>query len=248
MHGRVFVSAAPRSILFTVRVVLVLALLLPPLWLRLRFVRGESEAFRLVRRCARRVLRAAGCRLELLGADRLPARTNVMFVCNHVSVADAAVLLAALPFDFRFVANHVYAGYPLLGAAIRGASASIVDRGSWRSRADSGKAMVEALANGQSLLVFPEGTTSDGGDLLPFRSGAFRASVQTGRPVVPIVLRGTREMMPAGRTLMANVPIRVEILQPLDPPPPTREGVSTLRDRAATAIRENLAATTAPKH
>ena len=229
------------SIIFTARVVVVLAVLLPPLWLRLLVTRREQDAFAQVQRCARRVVRALGCRIELRSAGRVPDGETVMFVSNHASIADAAVLIAVLPYDLRFVANHIFAQYPLLGPAIRGASANIVDRGSWRSRADSGRAMVDALARGQSLLVFPEGTTADAGGLLPFRSGAFRAAARTGRRVVPIALRGTRAMMPAGKRLLVNAPVVVEVLEPIAAEGAERDSIARLRDESAAAIAAWLA-------
>jgi 1-acyl-sn-glycerol-3-phosphate acyltransferase len=100
--------------------------------------------------------------------------------------------------------------------------------------------MVDALASGQSLLVFPEGTTSVGG-MLPFRSGAFRAAARTRAPIVPVVLRGTRELLPPDTFWMRNVPIEIELLPPLAAGDTTREAVAELRDRAAHAIRERLA-------
>lgn len=230
-----------RSVLFTLRVALVLALLLPLLWLRLLFARDERNVFRLVRQCARMALRLSGCRIRFAHAEHMPADGQAMLVSNHVSIADAAVLLAALPFDLRFVANHVFAGYPILGPMIRGVSAHIVDRGSWRSRADCAEAMVQALGRGRSLLVFPEGTTANDGVLLPFRSGAFRAAARSGRPVVPIVIRGTRELMPPNTIWLSNVPIAIELLPPLTARDATRGGSADLCDRTATAIRERLA-------
>jgi len=206
----------------------------------LRFVRDEHRAFELVRGCARRVLQLGGCRVRVLNAEGLLNQGSVMLVSNHVSMADAAVLLAALPIDFRFVAGHGYAAYPLLGAAIRGASANIVNRGSWRSRADSGQAMVDALAGGRSLLVFPEGTTADDGTMLPFRNGAFRAAARTARPVVPIAIRGTREMLPPDTMRLSNVPVEIEILPALIAEAHTREAIFDLRDRAVAAIRARV--------
>lgn len=167
-----------------------------------------------------------------------------MLVSNHVSIADAAVLLGALPFDVRFVANHIYARYPILGPIIRGASANIVNRSSWRSRADSGQAMQDALASGRSLLVFPEGTTSGSGEMLPFRSGAFRAAARTGRPIVPIALTGTGELMPANSWLLAPASIAIEVLPSIAATDATREGISTLTEQATDAIRAALAART----
>ncbi len=232
------------SIVFTVRVAVILTCLLPPLRVRLSFVRDERRAYQLVRQCARRVLTLSGIRIQVLHPERMPAEGTAMLVSNHVSIADAAVLVAALPFDVRFVANHVYAEYAILGPIIRAACANIVNRSSWRSRADSGHAMQQALATGRSLLVFPEGTTSDTGELLPFRSGAFRAAARTGRPIVPVAISGTRALMPAKSWLLANAPVTIEVLPPIAASDATRDGISALSEQAATAIRTALASRT----
>jgi 1-acyl-sn-glycerol-3-phosphate acyltransferase len=228
-----------RSFLFTVRVAVALTLLLPLLWLRLLITRGERTRFLLVRACARRVLQVAGCRVSLTTVSECESGP-VMFVANHASLADAAVLLAALPIEIRFVANHVFARYPVLGAAIRASSAHIVDRGSWRSRGECGRTMVTALREGQSLLVFPEGTTSADGRLLPFRNGAFKAAIECGTPVVPIVLRGTRKMFPPASLLLHDVMVHVDVLPPLHPAGGTREAVADLKTRAVEAIASGL--------
>lgn len=224
---------------------MVLAVLLPPLRVLLLLVRDDGSRFQLVQRCARAVVRLAGCRVEVRHLERVPGGTPLMFVSNHLSVADAAILLAVLPFDFRFVANHVYAAYPILGAAIRAASAHIVNRESWRSRADSADTMLDELRTGRSMLVFPEGTTSDGGGLLPFRSGAFRAAARSGRSVVPIVLTGTRGLVPPDSYRLANVAVVVEFLEPIAPGAGTRESAVALKDQAFAAIHDHLRGGTA---
>jgi len=234
------VTPRTGSVPFTLRAAFVVAALLPPLWLMLLVIRDEQRAFRMVRRCTRAALRAAGCRVRVHDVQHMPIDGQAMLVSNHVSLADAAVLLAVLPFDFRFVANHLFAQYPLLGRAVRGVSAHIVDRGSRRSRAECGDTMVSALAAGRALLVFPEGTTADNGVMLPFRRGAFRAAARSGRPVVPIAIRGTREMLPAAVLWLSNVPIEVAVLPPLTARDATREGIADLRDRTAAAISRHL--------
>lgn len=243
--GGASATAAPSltsdgSWLFTARVVVVLALLLPPLRVLLLIVQDDEARFRLVQRCARAVVRLAGCRVQVKHLERVPGDVPVMFVSNHLSVADAAILLAALPFGFRFVANHVYAAYPILGAAIRAASAHIVNRESWRSRADSADTMLHELKSGRSLLVFPEGTTSDRDGLLPFRSGAFRAAARSGRVIVPIALTGTRGLIPPDSYRLANVSVVVECLEPLAPQDESRDGVLALKDATFAAIRDHL--------
>lgn len=224
------------SILFTLRVALSLIVLLPVLRLRLALSTDEARAHALVRRCAQSVLRLAGCRVHLTNVDRVPQHGHIMLVSNHVSLADAAVLLACVPGDFRFVANHVFAQYPVLGAAIRATSAHIVDRGSWRSRAECGDAMTGNLADGRSLLVFPEGTTADDGRMRPFRNGAFRAAARSQRPIVPLAISGTREMFPSGAWLLSNTPVAIDVLPPLEAADATRESIADLRNRTAAAI------------
>lgn len=231
---------AGGSLLFTLRVAAVLGALLPPLWLVLLVTGDERKAHRRVQRCARMVVRFAGCRVQVSGLEHLPRAGHAMLVANHASLADAAVLLAALPVDFRFIANHVFADYAILGAAIRRASHHIVDRGSWRSRAECAASMVDALAAGRSLLVFPEGTTADAGTMLPFRSGAFRAAARSASPVVPIAIRGTRDMFRSGQRLLSQAPVAIEVLSPILPTDASRSGVTRLRDAAASAIRSRV--------
>lgn len=228
------------SLVFTARAGFALGALVPPLWLRLSRTENDADAHRLVQNCARRVVSLAGCAVRVSGLEHLPATGTAMLVANHASLADAALLLAVLPFDFRFVANHASAAYPILGAAIRRASHHIVDRGSWRSRAACGQSMLDALAHGQSLLVFPEGTTADDGRMLPFRSGAFRAAARSRTAIVPIAVNGTRALMPPGRRLLVPGPIRIEVLPPLRAADSSRVSVAALRDEAARVIAAKL--------
>jgi 1-acyl-sn-glycerol-3-phosphate acyltransferase len=76
--------------------------------------------------------------------------------------------------------------------------------------------------------------------MLPFRSGAFRAAARTGRPVVPIAIAGTRELLPPNSLRLSNVPIDIQLLPPLTAVDTTRDGVSDLRNRAASAIQAAL--------
>jgi 1-acyl-sn-glycerol-3-phosphate acyltransferase len=76
--------------------------------------------------------------------------------------------------------------------------------------------------------------------MLPFRNGAFRAAARTARPVVPIAIRGTREMLPPNAMLLSNVLVEIEILPALIPASHSREAVVELRDRAVAAIRARV--------
>ena len=176
---------------------LLLALTLPVLWPLLLILPGGRTADRLVRHWCRAMLRLSGCPVRVDGLEHLRTAGPAILVANHSSYVDAAVLLAALPVEFVFVAKRELVRSPVIGTVIRKVGHLAVERHDpGQSAADAGHATARLRA-GTSLLFFPEGTFLRGPGLLPFRLGAFKAAVETGRPVVPVGLRGAREILPA---------------------------------------------------
>jgi acyl carrier protein len=176
---------------------LLLALTLPALWALLLALPGGRTADRLVRAWCRSLLRLAGCPVRVDGVEHLRTAGAAILAVNHSSYLDAVILLAALPVEFVFVAKRELLGAPIVGTVIRKVGHLPVERRDpGQSAADAARA-TERLRAGVSLLFFPEGTFLRGPGLLPFRLGAFKAAVETGRPVVPIGLRGTRDILPA---------------------------------------------------
>jgi len=93
-----------------------------------------------------------------------------------------------------------------------------------------------ALRGGSSVLVFPEGTFVESPGILPFRLGAFKSAVETGRPVVPIAIRGTREILSADRWLPRPGPVTVTMGPPLAPDGEGWPAMVRLRDRTRAEI------------
>jgi fatty-acyl-CoA synthase len=227
-----------RSVLFSVRVLLVLTLTLPPLWLFV-VVTPRRATHRLVQRWARGIVALSGCRLRVTGLHCLPVGTGVVMVANHSSFLDSVVLLAAIPGEYWFVANHLAATRPLLGTIIRKSGYLVVDRRSVRSRSACARAMSTALEAGTSLLLFPEGTRNSN-HLLPFKIGAFRAAAKTAHPVVPIAIAGTRQMLPRDFRLLEQAPLSVQVLAPITAETAGVRYAAHLRDRAHAAVAEAL--------
>ena len=223
------------SILFSAWVGLLLVLTLPPIWLALAFTPAGAATHRRVRRLARAILGLSGCRLQVHGLEHLAEESCAVFVANHSSYLDSVVLAAAIPRDYRIVANHLAATRPLIGLIIRKAGHLVVDRGSRPSRIACARTMIDLLRNGTSLLLFPEGTRASHG-VLPFRTGAFRAAVKAGRPVVPVAISGTRRIWPKRVRLLRRNPIVVRIKPAIHPDLQKPESAARLRDEAAAAI------------
>jgi 1-acyl-sn-glycerol-3-phosphate acyltransferase len=190
MHGlydRLLVLAlnvlAPLAMLFVLVHVLwgliVAALLFPVL------PAPASDA--LVRFWSRILLVALGIRLELPVAPSAPEPgTGALLVMNHVSWADVFVLTAVVP--VRFVAKAEIARWPLLGRFAAAVGTVFVERGRRHAVSDVNRVVAERLRAGQSIGIFPEGTTTDGSRVLRFHANLIQAALDAKAPVVPVAL------------------------------------------------------------
>jgi 1-acyl-sn-glycerol-3-phosphate acyltransferase len=131
------------------------------------------------------VLRAVGAELRVSGVPRPGAS---LLVANHVSWLDIAALHAAVP-QARFVAKADLLHWPLLGWFIQGAGTLFIERERKRDALRVVHAMAQALAAGETVAVFPEGTTGAGPELLAFHANLLQAAIATATPIQPAVLR-----------------------------------------------------------
>ena len=135
----------------------------------------------------------------MVGQDNLWSARPAVFLFNHQSQLDVPVLASLLRKDFTAVAKKELATDPMFAPMGWLADVAYVDR------TDSTKAQaalapaVDALRNGTSLVIAPEGTRSPTPKLLPFKKGAFHMAMQAGVPVVPIVIRNAGELMAPAR-------------------------------------------------
>ena len=132
-----------------------------------------------------RLLRVLGIELRHSGVPR-PGAT--LLVANHVSWLDIAAIHAVAP-HARFVAKADVLAWPLLGWLIRGAGTLFIERERKRDALRVLHQVADALRAGDSVVVFPEGTTGDGRTLLPFHGNLLQAAIASGTPVQPLALR-----------------------------------------------------------
>lgn len=217
-------------------IALLLAFLVPSLWLAVRLAPSAAMADRVLRRWCRLVLALCGCRIDVDGLEHLRADEPAVLVANHASYTDVLVLLAALPKDFRFVAKRELLATPLVGTIIRKIGHLATDRIDLaRSVADAAAASA-ALRAGTSLLFFAEGTFVQTPGLMPFRLGAFKAAVEAGHAVIPIAIRGTRRLLPGDAWLPRPGRIAITVTPPLRPAGTGWPEMVRLRDEARAAI------------
>jgi 1-acyl-sn-glycerol-3-phosphate acyltransferase len=240
--ARLFLEAAARMVgaaAFALWTGVLLAVLVPPLWIAVTLARRARTVEAATRWWCRTVLRLAGCGPTVRGLQHLPRRSAVL-VANHSSYIDVVALLAALPLDLRVVAKRELLAAPIVGTVLRKARHLTVDRVDVsRGVADAAR-VTAALRDGAVVCVFPEGTFVRRPGLLPFRLGAFKAAVEAGGPIVPVVIRGTRDVLPADTWRPRPGRIEVTVLPPLTVAGEGWREIVRLRDAARAAVAATL--------
>ncbi len=179
-------------------------------------------------------LAAGGVELEVEGAENLWAARPAVFVFNHQSQLDVAILAALLRRDFTGVAKKELARDPSFAAMGWLADVAYVDRTDAVAARAALAPAVEALRDGKSLVIAPEGTRSPTPKLLPFKKGAFHLAMQAGVPMVPIVIRNAGAIMPAHSMLITPGVVQVAVLPPVNTSRWTAKGL----DRQVTRVRK----------
>jgi 1-acyl-sn-glycerol-3-phosphate acyltransferase len=144
-------------------------------------------------------IRAGGIRVRIEGTENIPPGESCIFLSNHVSNLDPPILLPAIPGMCSVFLKKSLMKTPLIGTAMRMAKYVPVSRGHSRQEAEQSVAIAaDALRSGIHIFIFPEGTRSPDGNLLPFKKGAFFLAAETNAPMVPMIIKGTAQMLRKG--------------------------------------------------
>lgn len=192
------------------------ALFLLPMWLASLFDAKRVLVSRLGNVWGRLVLRMSLIDAAILQAELLPpASEPCMFVANHCSYLDVP-LSGLLRLPLKYISKSEVRALPVVGTKLRLAKDLCVTRGDRRSEARVFIDAVKLLKGGQSVLAFPEGTTTPTGGLLPFKRGPFKMALSAGVRVVPLTITGTFDAWPKGALgPTRNVPLRIRVHPPL---------------------------------
>jgi 1-acyl-sn-glycerol-3-phosphate acyltransferase len=171
---------------------------------------------RIGRRWARLHLWALGLRPDYRGAVPAGEVAPRIFVANHLSIVDIWAMLAVVPLNARFVGKRSLFRIPIFGWSMAAAGFIPIDR------THGGRAMAavsrasEALRSGHAIVMFPEGTRSRAGRLLPFKKGAFHLALSEEVPIVPVAISGSGRMVRPRSVVVRRVPVSVTFLPPVD--------------------------------
>ena len=258
--SRLAVRAAPKKVagliqrtgdtLYGVYFAVLVTILAIAVWTELHVIPNRTLGARISRRLNRIFFGLIGVPIELVGEEHLEelatrwgqhSKGGLLIVSNHASYTDAVVMLALLgAYRYRFVAKQEVMSYPFIGGIMKKLGYFSFVRESREARLKQADALEEALVRGESVLIFAEGTFTPAPGLRPFQLGAFKSAVASGCPVLPIALRGTRELLPDGSILARHgTSITLTVCPPIYPEGEGWQEILRLRDAARAAIAEH---------
>jgi 1-acyl-sn-glycerol-3-phosphate acyltransferase len=143
------------------------------------------------------------------------AAAQAVFMSNHESLVDIPLLFVGITRSVRFLAKRSLFFVPFLGWSMGAAGFVPVDRRRTEKAADVFLTLEKRVKAGHSILVFPEGTRSRSGELLPFRKSGFLLAIRMGLPVVPIAVSGARDVVGADSLWIRRVPAVIRFGEPI---------------------------------
>ncbi len=158
----------------------------------------------------------AGIDLRVQGEEHLWSHRPAVFIFNHQSGLDMILMLKLLRRDFTGVAKQEIRSNPIFGPLFSAAGVAFVDRSNTVKAIEALGPALEALRQGRSLIIAPEGTRSTTPTLGAFKKGAFRLAMQAGVPIVPVVFRNVLDALPKGGIVVRPAVIEAVVLAPID--------------------------------
>jgi len=186
-------------------------------WLILHLMPRGQPAARMTTIALRLYFWLVGCRIDLEGREHMDAYGACIYVSNHTSYSDVLVVMALFETNYHFVAKNEINHMLFIGTFLRKIGHFAFERSKLRARSRQAEQMEQALLRGESLFIFAEGTFTAQPGVGPFQSGAFRAAVKTGKPIVPVALRGARRFLRDGTWLPKPSRITVTVCPALVP-------------------------------
>ena len=185
---------------------------------------------------AQMILWTSRIRIRVQGVENVKVGRPYVLCVNHQSHMDIPILLAALPFQFRFAAKKQLFRYPFLGWHLRRSGHLSIDRENPHAAVKSLRDAAGAIEKGAPVLIFPEGGTSRDGSIKPFKGGGFMLATKSNTEVVPITIRGSRAVLAPKTYHVRGGTVEVIVGEPI-----SSVGMST--SDLANRVRDEVVAT-----
>ncbi len=181
-----------------------------------------------------------GAKISIMGIEHITGQSSYIIMSNHQSQFDVWSLIGYLPLQLRWVMKKELHKVPIFGFACERMGHIFVDRHNPGKSHEELKVLKDKFSKGASVVFFPEGTRSPDGKLLPFKKGGFVMSIQTGIPVLPVTVNGSRLLLPKDSTKFLPGTIQIIIHEPIRVDAYTYDTKEKLMEKVRQVIESGL--------
>ena len=213
-----------------------IALVAPFLIALVVVTKNENFIYSPVRFFIRAGLALTGVRVKVSGLENLDPNQTYIFTPNHQSLIEVPLFVAYLGRNPAYLGKKEIFKYPVFGYGIRLIGVIPVDRSNSPAAVESAKLATENLRRGKSYVVYPEGTRSRDGRMLPFKKGAFMMALDAGVPVVPVTVSGATKIMPKAQVKVFPSTVRITVHKPISTSGYSKENVAELMEKTRAQI------------
>ena len=178
--------------------------------------KNSDLPYNITKTWAKFVLAVSRIKVTVQGSYNIRSDRSYIYMSNHQSNFDIPVALAYFPFKFRWVAKAELFKIPIFGYAMHRIGHINIDRSNRRAAFKSLKKAAKNIREGVSVLIYPEGTRSKDGNIGPFKNGGFVLAVESGAPIVPVIIHGTWPIMSKDKILVKPGNVIIEIKEPIE--------------------------------
>ncbi|MFH1684507.1 MAG: lysophospholipid acyltransferase family protein [Candidatus Margulisiibacteriota bacterium] len=180
------------------------------------FAKAPHKPFQTAARLWARFLAIfSGVKVTVSGIENIPKDKALILASNHQGAADILIVLACLPIRFRFAIKKELFKIPIFGWYLKKAGYFSIDRKMVLSAYRTVETIIEIIKEGESVLIFPEGTRTKTGELGKFKRGSLLAALKSGAPIIPIAISGSFNIMKKGSWLFNPCPVKFSIGKPI---------------------------------
>ena len=212
-----------RSLLIVILIVAFLILSIPILiveWIIGKFnpYARDISSLRIVQFMFKLILFIAGTKVTVIGEDRIPKDTPVLYVGNHRSYFDVVLTYARCPGLTGYVAKDSMKKIPLLSSWMKRLHCLFLNRSDIKEGLKTILQGIDQMKNGVSMCIFPEGTRNKTDDLmLPFKEGSFKIAEKSGCPIIPMAITNSADVLEAHIPRVKKAHVIVEYGKPIYP-------------------------------
>ncbi len=229
-----------RMVIAAIGVTVMTLLCVPLVILASLITSSPRPSYILCRMWAWGVAKVMGIRYSLHGEENVIPGISYVITPNHQSNADILALMMSMPAPYRWVVKKELTRIPVFGWGLVRTGAVSLNRSDPQKSMEALRAGSGKLTGGWSLLIYPEGTRSPDGNLLPFKKGAFVLAVSTGIPILPVTVNGAHKVLPKHSLNIRPGLVVVTIGKPISTEGLEEKDVPALMEKTRDAIAKNL--------